>query len=966
MKDSPESVEPVLFEFIEQFCVDTMDGAPPPLSHYLARFPKVELEVATEYLRLVRDGAAPNDSPSAIARLESGELWRRMEMRRADAARYRIASEIAHGGMGTIHLARDVELERDVAIKRTRRESTRALEKLLGEARVTGRLDHPGVVPVHDLGLDDEGRLFFSMRLVQGRDFAQVIEALHARDPEWTLSRVLEVLVKVCDTMAYAHSRGILHRDLKPSNVRVGEFGEVYVLDWGLARDTERALDRLDDRIRVARAGATLDVRTASEPSPLCTVEGDVLGTPYYMPPEQARGELASIDARSDVWAAGAMLYHLIAGRPPYASPTGKDVPREVLERVCDGAPRSLESVAPDAPRELVSICSKAMQRDPAARYADMREFGRDLRAFLDRRVVAAHESGPIAELRAWSRRNRGLSASVAALFLLGLWGAWMLRRSDVQEREHLRERLSLQEREQADLELFADVHDAIGLRERYDELWPASAAKRTELADWLRRADALVAKSPARRTELASLRERADPPDPNSRAESIARAEYARHLQVLRDHRDYYEREFDRIAVEGGTTIEHEGLDVVADRFEKFSLREANDESTPPARKHWSFASSRDQTRHDLCAQFEVELATLESSANGPSRIEAVRAALADPIRPPADSRALANWSDVARDLGDSRSRLIYGEISLAPQNRLVPLGRDAQSGLFEFACEGTGAIPGRDVGGALALDADSALVLVLIPGGMFTRGAQSASPLEPNYDPAASSDEHPLKTFPIEPFFLSKFELTRAQWQRLSGRAPWSTVFEGPLENPSDSLAAAGNFSWNDARLALSQVGLEMPTEAQWEWAARAGATTPWSSGSDPLALVAAANVYDLAAERAHDAIWLVDDARLPVDDGAALVARIGSYCPNAFGLFDMHGNVGEFCRDVGALAYLEETALGTLERSIHAQGVVVWRGGCFAAGADAARSTARHYCGPDWTQGAVGVRPARTIER
>src|SRR5258705_13019975 len=137
--------------------------------------------------------------------------------------------------MGSIVRARDRDLQRDVAMKRLLGRGPPGVARLLEEAQVTGQLQHPGVVPVHGLGIDDEGRVFFTKRLVEGRDLREVIDLVHAQATGWSLARALEVLLKVCDTMAFAHARGVVHRDLKPANVRVGDYGEVYVMDWGLA-----------------------------------------------------------------------------------------------------------------------------------------------------------------------------------------------------------------------------------------------------------------------------------------------------------------------------------------------------------------------------------------------------------------------------------------------------------------------------------------------------------------------------------------------------------------------------------------------------------------------------------------------------------------------------------------------------------------------------------------------------------
>jgi serine/threonine protein kinase len=228
--------------------------------------------------------------------------------------------------MGTVERVYDRQLRRELARKVVRGASDpRSISRFLDEARITAQLQHPGIPPVHELGTDRDGRLWYTMPFVPGRTLGQIAELVQARDPEWPLPRVLGVLLKVCEAVAFAHSRGVIHRDLKPSNVMVGQFGETYVMDWGLASVSGDA-EGGGRTVVVDRAGP-------DEDSPLATRDGDVVGTPAYMPPEQARGELDRIGRRVDVYAAGAMLYHLLAGvprKPPVDCSLSEAKPRAI------------------------------------------------------------------------------------------------------------------------------------------------------------------------------------------------------------------------------------------------------------------------------------------------------------------------------------------------------------------------------------------------------------------------------------------------------------------------------------------------------------------------------------------------------------------------------------------------------------------------------------------------------------
>ena len=238
--------------------------------------------------------------------------------------RYQLVGEVARGGMGAVLKGRDVDLGRDLAIKvilEEHREIPEMVRRFVEEAQIGGQLQHPGIVPVHELGRFPDGRLYIAMKLVRGRTLAALLE--DRKGPADDRPRFLAIFEQVCQTMAYAHSRGVVHRDLKPSNVMVGAFGEVQVMDWGLAKvldqggvaDERRAQRGRDD------ASAIRTLRTGSEAGE--SLAGSVLGTPAYMAPEQARGEIDTVDERADVFGLGSILCEILSGQPAYAGRTG-------------------------------------------------------------------------------------------------------------------------------------------------------------------------------------------------------------------------------------------------------------------------------------------------------------------------------------------------------------------------------------------------------------------------------------------------------------------------------------------------------------------------------------------------------------------------------------------------------------------------------------------------------------------
>ncbi|MCW5634576.1 MAG: protein kinase [Rubrivivax sp.] len=274
--------------------------------------------------------------------------------------RLRDEGEIARGGMGSIHRLYDLELRRRVALKVIDpglATDPEMRQRFVDEARITGALAHPNIVPVHDLAFDERaGRAAYTMKLVDGRTLTELI-AMQASQRD--LERILQCLASVCDALAFAHSRGIVHRDLKPDNIMVGEFGEVYVMDWGCALATgERTL-------------------VDGEPEP----EGTVAGTVRYMAPEQARGEISRIDARTDVFSIGAILYKALTGQAPYMGPS-----EQALDAAARCEFRSIDEsggVAVKPPPMLTAIVKQAMARDPADRYQSAAELAEELRAFL-------------------------------------------------------------------------------------------------------------------------------------------------------------------------------------------------------------------------------------------------------------------------------------------------------------------------------------------------------------------------------------------------------------------------------------------------------------------------------------------------------------------------------------------------------------------------------------------------------
>ncbi len=359
MTDVPEEPE-------EEAFAATMvpDAPPPPLEELSGRKAMDPIDAASLHLEF----GDPLPEPRVSEALE--KLLSR-ETEESFGAHWKPGRRIGAGGMGEVHIAQDVRVGREVAIKRLLpgAHTQDAMERFIREARVQGRLDHPSVVPVHDLGLDPNGQPYFVMKRIHGMTLGEILRGLSQEEPDvrarFTRRKLLLAFQRALLTLDFAHQRGVLHRDLKPSNLMLGDFGEVYVLDWGLAK-VEGADDSIQrqSELRMSDAG---------------TKEGSMIGTPGYAPPEQLRGQLDAIGPASDVYGMGVVLYELLA----LQRMSGDAGPAERMMRTMSGVDARPSRVRPDVPKELDAICERATARDPADRYPTMRAFHDALDEFL-------------------------------------------------------------------------------------------------------------------------------------------------------------------------------------------------------------------------------------------------------------------------------------------------------------------------------------------------------------------------------------------------------------------------------------------------------------------------------------------------------------------------------------------------------------------------------------------------------
>jgi hypothetical protein len=334
--------------------------------------------------------------------------------------RYRVLRPHGKGGLGEVFVAEDLELRREIALKEIQQghaadEGSRG--RFVREAEVTGRLEHPGIVPVYGLGHYDDGRPFYAMRLVKGDNLKSAIERFHAGGGRFDTVEFRQLLgrfVSVCQAVAYAHSQGVLHRDLKPSNVMLGTFGETLVIDWGLAKVVGRA--EPPERPEGADEPA---LTPASGGGPVETLAGSAIGTPGYMSPEQAAGRLDQLGPATDVYSLGATLRALLTNRAP-----DEGDPRERPRKARPGERHLPRQVSPAVPAALEAVCLKAMAPSPEGRYPTALALAQDLERWLADEPVGAYREPAPARARRWGRKHPGTVAALMAAALVGLIGA--------------------------------------------------------------------------------------------------------------------------------------------------------------------------------------------------------------------------------------------------------------------------------------------------------------------------------------------------------------------------------------------------------------------------------------------------------------------------------------------------------------------------------------------------------------
>jgi serine/threonine protein kinase/formylglycine-generating enzyme required for sulfatase activity len=865
---------------------------------------------------------------------------------------YKLLEVLGEGGMGTVYLAEQREpIVRRVALKEIKlgMDTKQVLARFELERQTLALMEHDNIAKVLDAGATERGSSYFVMELVRGVPITEYCDTNRL-----TVVERLGLFRQLCAGVEHAHQKGVIHRDLKPSNILVTVQGDTpipKIIDFGLARATDHRLSQVT----------------------LFTEHGRILGTPAYMSPEQAGLGRLDIDTRTDVYSLGVVLYELLAGAPPFTlaelwAAGVAEMQRKIRE---DEPPRPSTRVSTqsgdssDVARsrrthphalsrhlrgELDWIIMRAMEKDRTRRYSSVGGFSRDVERHLHNEPVDAGPPSALYAIRKFVGRYRGqVTAAVIVLISLvaGMVGtvsyAFQSDRNEQLARANLQKVMDL-----------STIYIVDKLREEADtKLWPLHPDTLEPITAWLGRVSSLRVSRVKLEEQLAELR---------SRALDWSQAEQENDRRTHERFPKLQQLKQELASKVGVTGVQIDKLRADITALEgsvsaRRSYRFADDDLLTGDAKRW---------RHDLLAQLIDEL---RAFLDGPAPRAGVAGIYGSSVPELARRRDLilemdaatkASRDDWRRVVTDIRNDEKYEGISELKQPfGVVPISKDKTTQCWEFAHLLSGAVARRDADGKLSILPETGIVLVLVPPFTQTLGAKPGEVVGPHVDPNARDNEYPksgaLPVVDLDAYFLSKFEVSQAQWKRLTGTNParansdhvdWRNVGITSL-NPIE------NISWVDARKAMLRIGLRLPTEAQWERAARAGSKLPRWKDIHPPDYINFADVRSKATK-----------FNAEFDDGYQFHAPVNVMKPNPLGFHHMLGNVAEFCEDWHDATMESPRQSGTGLTMVPSHLVDDYRShrGCsFSWRLQYQRFSFRQYYSKEKVFDGIGIRPA-----
>ena len=825
---------------------------------------------------------------------------------------YEVLRLLGKGGMGTVYLARQHEpIERDVAVKVLRGGSSEVIARFEIERQALAVMTHPAIAKIFDAGVTESGQPFFVMEHVAGLPLDEYCDTRRL-----TIHERIAVFQQICKGVHHAHRKGVVHRDLKPSNILVEDStGEpvVKIIDFGLAR--------------------AMDERLLTETPQ--TLHGQLLGTPEYMSPEQAIGDSQQIDTRTDIYSLGVLLYELLSGVLPLDSTDLRAGSALMIrQRILNADPPNpstrVASFANDsdvlAARRLTraTLCRElkgeldwivmcAIEHEPERRYDSPLNLARDLERYLANEPVLAGPPSATYRVHKFVRRNR--ARVIAGCLLLvsivvgGVTAYVQYLRAEANATES-RESADDLARKIKDFDQLAGVVLLDEVQAAEAALYPAWPSRIVAMEAWLA-GDA--AKLMSLRTDIV---------------QTIGRL-----------------------------------------REQAFSPRPLDGSA-----RTWTFGDELQPEAflYDTLVALSAELTSLQLN-----EFERVKARLTWARRLSEDNLSLAHprarytWEAVRHAIATSpRYAGCTLELRAADVMDLVPIGCNPATGYWEFyhlpsawdrsSDPGAISIPEHRADGSIEVTGTTGIVFVLLPGGDVHLGSQHDDASAPYYVAGGDPNEQ-LHAVNLPPFFLARHEVTQAQWARLWG---WDPAKARPSRYSANNTVAGQDIlltnpvemvDWTMCATLAHRHGLTLPAEAQWEYACRGGTTTPFQV--EMARLREFANVADATAKQAYRD-WVCDTWT----DGFVVHAPVGSFAPNAFGLFDMHGNVWEWCDDWYG-PYTESQVEDGLSADADSR-YRCYRGGGARKTATYTRSARRDYEAPTFRNATLGLRLAREL--
>ncbi|MCA9322749.1 MAG: SUMF1/EgtB/PvdO family nonheme iron enzyme [Planctomycetes bacterium] len=937
-----------LRDFVDRFWRDHDQGEVRLLDEYLLEFSGHEDFIAQQFQELSQQlRRRPPEHTTFVGGV--------FEPASDDASRvptefigpYEILGELGRGGQGVVYRARDTRLPRTVALKvllHLGPAPEHLMLRFRREAEIASKLNHPGICAIIETGIA-KGLPYIVMPLLEGEPLSRrivgagladqsfdvdfededdtIAEGLTRRTTQFRSERnELEKLIRLFETIGQAlhcaHEFGVVHRDIKPANIFITHGDHPVILDLGLAH--------MDD-----------------ESMPALTQSGDVFGTTAYMPPEQVLGRTRDVDRRSDVWSLGVSLYECLTSHRPFQGATRHALVESILwETPAD--PRTFNA---SVSKDLAAVVDVALAKDRNQRYQTAEAMVEDLRRVRRYEPILAKPPGLLTRLQRWVQRRPGLALGLLMAFLsLSIGLVVALYSLGEAEKAKTEAETNLFEYERlADVRRLDDLE-----RELAEELWPARAGVLPLMEDWIRRAGELRDRLPDHESAIVEIRKRPRRVEEERQADELDHAEaIAQARSTVTAFRAIVQDQRQKKVEAALLAVQESHLARAEHALENLMVGDS-------PRSHWLFTDIKDQWRHDQLDDYLQRARPffgLDADSEGKITEARERLTKARTMKETFEASLAEVWPEAAAAVLAHPS-YAASITSFPPQYGLFPLGPDPDSTLMEFAVIGSGTIPRRRSGRPIRPQEDGSVILVLIPGGAFEMG--SSDPDEQN--------EYPSHRVTLAPFFLSKFELSQAQWLQvmtanLSEHSTRNTSHQ-VLGETYSLLNPVDNVNWFEVESCCHRLALEIPTEAQWEYACAAGSSHRYGHGDDVAGLQAYANILD---EGGRAAAPIGSEFEPDYHDGFFRTAPVGSFRPNAFGLHDMHGNVLEWCWDWSSF-YLIAPRPGDGRRPAVERINKILRGGDWGSPAQMACRRKRNWVRPSARSTTFGLRPARSL--